>query len=348
MDAPARSGPVVVAVFDTQDDAAEALDGLREAGVTPRQVSLMLADRPAGEPEDADAGGDVAGGAAGGAAVGGLVGGLAGWLAGIGALAIPGIGPVIGAGVLASLLAGAALGAAAGGLLGGLVGLGIPEEAARGYESHLKAGRVLLTVHAADPGQAARVRDAVERAGAYDARIYGGSDSGPRLITPPPPATVDSAPPAPDPAASAPAAPAAQTVANFVEDVDPYAAPPYLAESATPAPVPKPSVIRRIAPLGPDRGAAPAAGEDVTGRAQDPAPPPDPNHVHVVGVRTATPYRGAGDAARNADPAQIRALDPTGEPADRGLDPAAEPAVDRGPFGADTEYRSGGAGSRGE
>ena len=153
----------------------------------------------------------------------------AGWPGGYwpGALAIPGIGPVLGAGVLGSLLTGAAVGAAAGGLMGGLVGLGIPEEAARAYESHIKAGRVLLTVlHATDPAQAARVRDAVERAGAYDARIYGGSDAGPRLITPPPPATVDSAPPAPDPAVSAPVAPAAQTVANIVEDVDPYATPP--------------------------------------------------------------------------------------------------------------------------
>jgi hypothetical protein len=344
MDAPAGSGAVVVAVFDTQDDAAAALDGLREAGVTPKQVSLMLADRAAGEPEDGDPGSDMAGGAAGGATVGGLVGGLAGWLAGIGALAIPGIGPVVGAGVLGSLVAGAALGAAAGGLLGGLVGLGIPEEAARGYETHLKAGRVLLTVHATDPEQAARVRDAVERAGAYDARIYGGSETGPRLITPPPPATVDNAPPAADPAASAPVAPAAQTVANIVEDVDPFATPPYL----TDAPAPAAPTIRRIAPLAADRGAPPAGGDDVTGRAQDPAPPPSPDHVHVVGVRTATPYRGAGDAARNADPAQIRALDPTGEPADRGLDPAAGPAADRGPLGTDTEYRSGGAGSRGE
>ena len=61
-----------------------------------------------------------------------------GVLAGIGALAIPGVGPIIAGGALASTLAGAGIGAAAGGLLGALVGLGIPEEEARYYETGLR------------------------------------------------------------------------------------------------------------------------------------------------------------------------------------------------------------------
>jgi hypothetical protein len=51
-------------------------------------------------------------GAKRGAVVGGVLGGGAGLLAGIGALAIPGVGPVVAAGWLIATLAGAGVGAA--------------------------------------------------------------------------------------------------------------------------------------------------------------------------------------------------------------------------------------------
>src|SRR5213079_1337536 len=91
-----------------------------------------------------------------GAAVGGVLGGITGLLVGIGALAIPGIGPVIAGGALASAfgiaggtaVAGAGIGAAAGGIVGALVGMGIPEEEARHFESGFRTGGVLVTVNA--------------------------------------------------------------------------------------------------------------------------------------------------------------------------------------------------------
>lgn len=79
---------------------------------------------------------------------GGGGGGVIGLLAGVGALAIPGIGPIIADGALASTLAGAGIGAAAGGLLGALVGMGIPEEDARYFERGFREGGVLVTVQA--------------------------------------------------------------------------------------------------------------------------------------------------------------------------------------------------------
>ena len=87
-------------------------------------------------------------GAAAGAVGGGVVGGVLGLLAGVGALAIPGIGPIIAGGALASTLAGAGIGAAAGGLIGALIGMGIPEEDARYYETGLREGGILVTVDA--------------------------------------------------------------------------------------------------------------------------------------------------------------------------------------------------------
>jgi len=96
----------------------------------------------------------VAESAGAGAFGGTAVGGIAGLLVGIGALTIPGIGPVLAAGPLAaaigSTLAGAGIGAAAGGLIGALVGLGIPEEDAHFYAEGVKRGGVLVTVRTSD------------------------------------------------------------------------------------------------------------------------------------------------------------------------------------------------------
>jgi uncharacterized protein (TIGR02271 family) len=78
-------------------------------------------------------------------------------LVGLGALAIPGIGPVVAAGPLAAALsallgagAGAVAGSVAGGLLGALVDMGIPEEQAGYYAEGVRRGGALLTVEAED------------------------------------------------------------------------------------------------------------------------------------------------------------------------------------------------------
>ena len=75
-----------------------------------------------------------------GATSGAVVGGALGWLAGIGALAIPGVGPLIAAGPIIAALTGVGVGGAVGGITGGLIGLGIPEYEAKRYEGRIKAG----------------------------------------------------------------------------------------------------------------------------------------------------------------------------------------------------------------
>jgi hypothetical protein len=52
---------------------------------------------------------------------GAAIGGTLGWLVGIGALAIPGLGPLIAAGPIMAALAGAGAGGVVGGLAGALV-----------------------------------------------------------------------------------------------------------------------------------------------------------------------------------------------------------------------------------
>src|SRR4051794_17497358 len=101
------------------------------------------------------------------------LGGLAGFLVGISALVIPGIGPIVGTGILVSTLAGAGIGAVAGGLVGALVGQGVPEEDARGYEAHVKGGRILLNVQTTDGRRAQQAREIFDRNGGEDVRGYG-------------------------------------------------------------------------------------------------------------------------------------------------------------------------------
>jgi hypothetical protein len=106
-------------------------------------------------------------GAAAGVGAGSMLGGTLGLLAGIGALAIPGVGPLIAAGPVLAALSGAAAGAAVGGLTGALVGLGIPEIEAKAYEGKLRGGNILVAVHTDSRDEEKAARDVLSEAGAH-------------------------------------------------------------------------------------------------------------------------------------------------------------------------------------
>lgn len=143
-----------VGVFSRRRDAEYALNELRDAGFPMDRISIIARDVERG---DRMAGTEVSDriddnkadeGAATGAAAGGALGALTGLLVGLGAVAIPGIGPVMLAGAtataLATTLSGTAIGAVAGGLIGALIGLGIPEERARVYSDRVSRGDYLV------------------------------------------------------------------------------------------------------------------------------------------------------------------------------------------------------------
>ena len=100
-------------------------------------------------------------------------GGGLGWLAGIGALAIPGIGPFVAAGPIMALLGGAAVGATVGGITGALIGMGIPEYEAKRYESKLKEGKILISVHSENSDETDRAKTIFKNAGAEDIATSG-------------------------------------------------------------------------------------------------------------------------------------------------------------------------------
>ena len=165
----------VVGVFTGPSEAERTLNGLKDAGFTPEQVSVVAKDTQKNRDlvEGSGMQGAETTGAGTGALLGGIGGGILGWLVGIGALAIPGIGPIVAAGAIATTLGGAAVGAAAGGLIGALAGAGVPEEEARGYEDSVRQGRILLTINAASDEQAERARSIFDQHGGADVRAYG-------------------------------------------------------------------------------------------------------------------------------------------------------------------------------
>jgi len=99
---------------------------------------------------------------------GGVIGGSLGLLAGIGALAIPGVGPLIAAGSIMASLAGLGIGGTVGGLVGALVGMGIPEYEAKRYEGAVKDGGTLLSVHCDTSEQVDIAKVALKETGAAD------------------------------------------------------------------------------------------------------------------------------------------------------------------------------------
>jgi hypothetical protein len=86
----------------------------------------------------------------------------------VGALAIPGIGPLVAAGPVVAALAGAGAAGATGGLVGGLIGAGIPEIEAKRYAGRIREGAYLLSVHCDDSSWAKKAEDILERTGGRD------------------------------------------------------------------------------------------------------------------------------------------------------------------------------------
>jgi uncharacterized protein (TIGR02271 family) len=141
----------VVGLYERFEDAQRVIQALVDEGFKHEDISLITGDEKGDYAKQLDKHSkkgdkDVSEGAGAGAGVGAVLGGLGGLLVGLGALAIPGIGPVIAAGPIVSTLAGAGIGAVAGGLVGALIDLGIPEEDAEFYAEGVRRGGSLVVV----------------------------------------------------------------------------------------------------------------------------------------------------------------------------------------------------------
>lgn len=136
----------VVGSYTNEREAINAVEKLRAKGYRAEDISVITKNKHDRDALLEETGTKTEEGMATGAATGGLLGGLTGILAGVGALAIPGIGPIVAAGPIAAALAGAAVGAGAGTIAGALIGMGIPENEAALYEEDVRAGNILVLV----------------------------------------------------------------------------------------------------------------------------------------------------------------------------------------------------------
>lgn len=136
----------VVGSYRTEEEAIRAIEELKREGHRAEDISVLGKNENETRYVTEETGTHAGEGAATGAVAGGALGGLGGVLAGIGALAIPGIGPIVAAGPIVAGLTGAAAGAGIGGLAGALIGMGIPEDEAKDYENRFNEGHILVLV----------------------------------------------------------------------------------------------------------------------------------------------------------------------------------------------------------
>src|ERR1700749_4751567 len=156
------------AIFRSRSEGEIAVNELTAAGFSNQDVSVLMADKSGTREFATEKNTKAPEGTTTGAGVGGAIGGALGLLAGIGAIAIPGVGPLIAAGPIMAALAGVGAGGVVGGVVGALVGMGIPEYEAKRYEGAVKAGGTLLSVHCDTSEEVDRAKESLKETGAQD------------------------------------------------------------------------------------------------------------------------------------------------------------------------------------
>jgi hypothetical protein len=164
----ASKNTAVFGIYRTPEDAERAVDALMGAGFASGAISVLLPDNESTRAFAHHKDTKAPEGTTAGVTTGGVIGGALGVLAGIGALAIPGVGPLIAAGPIVAGLAGLGVGGAVGGLVGALIGMGIPEYEAKRYEGRVKDGGTLLSVHCDTSDQVKRAKELLQSSGAQD------------------------------------------------------------------------------------------------------------------------------------------------------------------------------------
>lgn len=172
-------------IYNTRMAVENAVDALRNAGFRNTDISVLMQENEGTKDFALEKGTKAPEGAAAGAGTGAVVGGALGWLAGIGALAIPGIGPLLAAGPIVAALAGAGAGGAIGGITGTLIGMGIPEYEAKRYDGRIRKGGILLSVHCDDTEWTSRAKDILTQTGAEDVSSTGESSGDYNADAPP-------------------------------------------------------------------------------------------------------------------------------------------------------------------
>jgi hypothetical protein len=169
----AGKNTAVFGIYRDRRGVEDAVDALRTAGFRNTDISVLFPENEGTKDFAHEKNTKAPEGTATGAGTGAVIGGTLGWLAGIGALAIPGVGPLIAAGPIVAALTGVGVGGAIGGITGALIGMGIPEYEAKRYEGRVKEGGMLLSVHSDNSDWTSKAKDILKRTGADDVSSAG-------------------------------------------------------------------------------------------------------------------------------------------------------------------------------
>ena len=151
----------VICVVTTRNQAEQLVARLKAESFPNNSISVLFPDKAAARGVAHENNTKVASG-------GVVVAGASGWIAGIGPLAIPGVGPFIAAGPVMAALTGAVFSASIGIISRGLEALGLSKVEAVQFETKVRQGRFLISVHTDDVGDIARARAFFTQAGAQD------------------------------------------------------------------------------------------------------------------------------------------------------------------------------------
>lgn len=169
----ARTG-VVSAIFDSEDEARQAISELRSNGITDASLSLISQSRGTTTTSNAD--GDVVDEEHTSFLRGILGGGALGAGLGVAALAIPGVGPLVAAGAIAAaavpsaMAIGAVAGAALGTLNETLKAHGVSDEDVSYYGERMGGNGVLVTVDLQSAGHSREtIQEILYAAGGHNA-----------------------------------------------------------------------------------------------------------------------------------------------------------------------------------
>ncbi|MBJ6728012.1 quinol:electron acceptor oxidoreductase subunit ActD [Geomesophilobacter sediminis] len=158
----------VFGMYRTREAVEQAVYALQSANFRNTDISVLFSENVGTKDFAHEKHTKLPEGSTAGAGTGAIVGGALGWLSGLGALAIPGVGPLIAAGPIVALLAGIGAGGVIGGIAGALVGMGIPEYEAKRYEGRVKEGGILLSVHCDNTDWRKRAVEVLRDTGAED------------------------------------------------------------------------------------------------------------------------------------------------------------------------------------
>jgi hypothetical protein len=156
----------VFGIYADRSSVEEAVEALRASGFRGTDISVLFQENQGTKDFAHEKNTKAPEGATAGGIAGGISGGVLGWLTGIGALAIPGLGPLIAAGPIVAALAGVGAVGAVGGVIGALAGMGVPEYEAQRFEGRIKQGGILMSVHCDNDDWVKRAKEILKQSGA--------------------------------------------------------------------------------------------------------------------------------------------------------------------------------------